>query len=120
MLTDIQKRILLFLCFCITTRILLAYIAKTTNPEYLQYMGIIALLPAVSFMYIYLSDSRKTGPEVFGDQIWWNSLRPIHSLLYFLFAYNAINKNENAWIFLALDAALGLFSFLNFHKFLCW
>ena len=115
MLTNIQKRIFLFLCLCITSRILITYMAKTVNPIYLQYMGYIALIPAFGFAYIYLSKSRKTGPEVFGDKIWWNSLRPVHSVLYGLFAYNAINKNPNAWIFLALDVTIGLVSFLTYH-----
>jgi hypothetical protein len=64
-----------------------------------------------------LSGKRKTGPEVFGDKIWWNKLRPVHSLLYFLFAYNAINGNRNAWKFLLLDVIIGLISFLSFHYF---
>jgi hypothetical protein len=36
----------------------------------------LAILPAIGFMYIYLTDSRKTGQEVFGQKIWWNHLQP--------------------------------------------
>ena len=66
---------------------------------------------------MFASGNRKTGPEVFGGKIWWNNLRPIHSLLYFLFAYNAINGNRNAWQFLLADVIIGLISFLAFHYF---
>ena len=66
-------------------------------------------------MYIYLTGSRQTGAEVFGDKIWWNDLRPIHSLLYFLFAYNAITGNTKSWMYLLLDVIIGLVSFLVFH-----
>jgi len=53
--------------------------------------------------------------EVFGEKIWWNDLRPLHSFIYFLFAYNAIIGNTNAWMYLLADVIIGLFSFLIFH-----
>jgi hypothetical protein len=106
------KRTLLFLIGCIGTRTLLVYTAKNINSTWLKYMGYIGLLPAIGFIYIYLTDARKTGPEVFGDKIWWNNLRPIHGLLYFLFAFNAITENKNAWIYLLIDVLFGLTSFI--------
>lgn len=112
---NLQKRVLLFLVGCIGTRALLVYIAKNANTRLLKYLGYLALLPAIGFIYIYLTDARQTGPEVFGDKIWWNMLRPIHGLLYFLFAYNAINGNTNAWIYLLIDVLFGLASFLIHH-----
>jgi hypothetical protein len=110
-----QKRFLLFLIGCIGTRSLFAYLAKNANKTYLQYMGYLSLLPAIGFFYLFLSGSRKTGAEVFGDKIWWINLRPVHGLLYFLFSYNAINGNQNAWIYLLVDVIIGLISFLSFH-----
>jgi hypothetical protein len=112
---NIQKRFLLFLIGCIGTRFLFVYVAKNAGPKYLPLLGYLALLPAIGFIYIYLTGSRKTGREVFGEKIWWNDLRPIHSLLYFLFAYNAIIGNNKAWIYLLVDVIFGLTSFLIFH-----
>jgi hypothetical protein len=112
---NLQKRVLLFLFGCIGTRALFVYIAMIANVVWLKYLGYLALLPAIGFIYIYLTDARQTGPEVFGDKIWWNMLRPIHSLFYFLFAYNAINGNTNAWIYLLIDVVFGLASFLIHH-----
>jgi hypothetical protein len=114
-MNDIQKRFILFLFGCIGTRSLLVYIAKTTNKTILMYMGYLALLPAIGFFYLFLTGSRQTGAEVFGGKIWWNDLRPIHSILYGLFAYLAITKNKNAWKVLLIDVLIGLFSFLIFH-----
>ena len=114
-MNTIQKRFILFLIGCIGTRFLLVYMAKTTNKTLLKYMGYLALLPAIGFGFIYLTGIRKTGAEVFGEKIWWNDLRPIHSLLYLLFAYNAINGNLNAWKYLLVDVLFGLSSFLFFH-----
>lgn len=111
----ITKRFLLFLIGCIGTRLLLVGIAKNCSTQFLKYMGYLLLLPAIGFMYLYLSGARKTGPEVFGEKIWWNDLRPIHSILYFLFSYNAIQGNTGAWIYLAIDVMFGLLSFLVHH-----
>ena len=114
-MNTIQKRFLLFLIGCIGTRTLLVYFAKNADTINLQYMGYLATLPAIGFFYLYLSGARKTGGEVFGNKIWWNDLRPLHGLLYFLFAYNAINGNKSAWIYLLVDVIIGLISFTTFH-----
>ena len=110
-----QKRFLLFLVGCIGTRSLLVYLAKNVNAANLKYMGYLSLLPAIGFFYLFLTGSRKTGAEVFGDKIWWSNLRPVHGLIYLLFSYNAINGNLNAWIYLLVDVIIGLISFLSFH-----
>ena len=114
-MNDTQKRFLLFLFVCIGTRSLFVYLAKNANKTYLQYMGYLSLLPAIGFFYLFLTGSRKTGAEVFGDKIWWNNLRPIHGVMYLLFAYNAIKGNNFAWVYLLVDVILGLVSFLIFH-----
>jgi hypothetical protein len=117
-MNNIQKRFLLFLIGCILMRLSFVYIAKNSDTMRLKNIGYLALLPAIGFSYIYLTGSRKIGQEVFGDKIWWNDLRPIHALLYFLFSYNAINGNKNAWIYLLVDVLIGLNSFFIFHSYL--
>jgi hypothetical protein len=119
-MNNLQKRFALFLIGCMGIRTLFAYIAKK-YVNYLPYFGYIATIPAIGFAYIYFTNSRKTGMEVFGGKIWWNSLRIIHSILYALFAYNAIFKNTmvkntNAWKFLALDVIVGLTGFVMYHS----
>ncbi len=114
-MNNLQKRFLLFLLGCIGIRSIFVFIAKNINQDQLPLMGWISIIPAIGFILIFLTKSRQTGPEVFGEKIWWNNLRPVHSLLYGLFAYNAINKNENSWIFLLADVLIGLFSFLSHH-----
>ena len=114
-MNNIKQRMLMFLIGCIGVRSIFVVIAKYINTNYLKYLGFVALLPAIGFMYIYLTGSRTTGLEVFGDKIWWNNLRPIHSILYFLFAYNAIIGNKESWIYLMVDVSFGLISFLIYH-----
>ena len=114
-MSDIQKRFLLFIFGCIGMRTLFVVIAKIIDIKFLPYLGYLALVMTAGFIYIYVTGSRKTGVEVFGDKIWWTDLRPVHAFMYGLFAYNAINKNPNAWIFLLIDVIIGLISFLIFH-----
>lgn len=113
-MNNIQKRFLLFIFGCILMRIIFVIIAKKYT-EYLPIMGYSALIPAIGFLYIYFTNSRQTGDEVFGDKIWWNSLRPIHGSLYLAFALFAINSNSYSWIILLLDVIIGLSAFLLFH-----
>jgi hypothetical protein len=111
----LKKRISLFLVACIGSRALFAYVSKTVDINYLPYLGYLALIPAIGFTYIFVTGSRTTGVEVFGDKIWWNNLRPVHAALYALFAYSAINKRTYSWMFLLIDVIIGLISFLYFH-----
>mgnify|MGYP001558604715 FL=1 len=80
--------------------------------------GKLAIIPAIGFLLIYFGNLRKTGAEVFGEKIWWNNLRPLHGLLWGLFAYYAMQNNNDAWKILLLDTLIGLFSFSKFHKFI--
>jgi hypothetical protein len=111
------KRILLFLIGCVGTRLALVYIAKTISLQYLPILGYVALLPAIGFMYFFISGTRTTGPEVFGDKIWWNNLRPVHAILYALFAYYAIQQSRNAWLILLADVIIGIVAFVRHHAF---
>ncbi len=110
------KRIILFLFGCMLTRFMLVWIAYR-YPKLLPLMGYLAIIPAIGFALIYISGSRKTGPEVFGDVIWWNNLRPIHAILFAIFAYMAINKQkDHAWKILLIDAVIGLMAFIIHHS----
>ena len=110
-----KKRILLFLLGCITVRLSLVFIAKYVPSDVLPYLGALALLPSIGFFTIYLTNSRKTGPEVFGGKIWWNKLRPLHGLLYLIFAILAFKEDEYAWIPLLIDVLIGLLAFIIHH-----
>ena len=114
---NITKRILLFLFGCIVVRSLLAYAAYKIPLKYLPYMGYLALIPAIGFLYLYFADKRKTGPEVFGDKIWWSNLRIIHGTLYIIFAKYAIQQRPYAYILLVIDVIFGLSAFLFHHFF---
>lgn len=112
-----QKRFLLFLLGCIPTRLLLTYVSSQLSDENLKILGYITLLPAIGFLYFFVTKTRETGLEVGGDKIWWTDLRPIHSFNYFLFSYLAINGyKDDAWKVLLFDVLFGLVAFLYHHS----
>tara|TARA_B110001450_G_C17463063_1_gene417015 strand:+ start:92 stop:421 length:330 start_codon:yes stop_codon:yes gene_type:complete len=105
-----------FFIICIIVRFLLVIIAKYINKDILQILGWISILPAIGFIFLYLTNRRKTGIEVGGKKIWWNKLRPIHGVLYLLFSIYAIKKETFAWMPLLLDVILGILFYIdNYH-----
>jgi hypothetical protein len=107
----ITKRNLLFLLGCIPLRSYFVYLAAQKSTDK-PLMGMLALLPAIGFLTIWMLGLRKTGGEVFGAPIWWNDLRPLHSALYFTFAYMAIRNNNMAYLPLLIDVVVGFIAFL--------
>jgi hypothetical protein len=112
---ELRKTLLLFLLGCMGARLLIAFIAKQVNKKWLRVMGYIAILPILGFMYIFLTGVRND-KGAFGEAIWWNGLRPVHAILYSLFAYFAITGNRNAWMYLFADAMISLVGFLWVHS----
>ena len=108
-----KELFLLFIFVCMGIRLSLAYLAKRISGKYLQLMGYIMAVPAFGFAYIYVTGIRNKGR--FDQKAWWNDLRPIHSVLYGLFAWSAINKRSDSWVFLFADAIFGLISFLTHY-----
>jgi hypothetical protein len=112
-LTDVQKRIVLFLVVCIGIRLLFVLLAKNVPLIVLQLMGIIAIMISVVFMYSALFKYKKGDLGVTGGKVWWNELRIFHSITYGLFAYLALTKNQNlAWRILLFDVIVGFVSFM--------
>lgn len=111
----IHKRFLLFLGLCIPLRLAIAYISSIVSGNILFWMGIVALIPALGWIFIYFFKLRKTGGEVFGNKIWWNDLRPIHAINYLIFSYLAIHNSEYSSNPLYFDVLLGVISFFIYH-----
>lgn len=103
-----DTRTALFLFGCMGTRFTLTWLAKTYPQVVLKPLGIAALVISIGFMTIWAFGLRKTGVEVGGQPIWWNHLRPVHSLLWALFAVFALNGDRRAWMILLIDTLLGL------------
>jgi hypothetical protein len=100
---------LLFLTVCLPLRLALALTVKFYL-NMLFPMGVLYLFIGLGMMLIYLFNLRPTGIEA-GGRIWWNSIRPVHSVLYLGFAIMAIRGNDKSWLFLLADVILGAIAF---------
>ena len=115
-----EKSKRLFFLGCVPARLLLAYIAyallknsdKSDNKTLHAFVAVKFVI-GVGFWTIYLNGWRKTGTETFGQQIWWNSLRPVHGSIYLLFSLAALLGYKDAWVLLFADVCLGVIAELH-------
>lgn len=105
------KRVLLFLFGCMAVRVGMAIVAKVVPIKYLPILGALAIIPAFRFIYIYLSGSNPRG-MIFKEKAWWNDLRPLHGVMYGLFAVMALAQYRHAWLVLLADAFIGAVAFI--------
>jgi hypothetical protein len=113
---DKTKRMLLFLVGCVGIRYYLTKLVLVNNDNLRYILISLFTLISIGFMYIYITGSRKTGPETFGKPIWWNNLRPVHSILYGLTAFALLKHDaESASNLLKLDLGIGVMFFLMYH-----
>ena len=108
-----QKTFLLFIFACILTRSIFVIIALKIPKKYLPYFGYLGIVIGLGFIYTFIINKKRG--SIFGQIAWWRNLRPIHALLYLIFGYLAINKNNYAYIPLLIDVLFGLFSFIIYH-----
>jgi hypothetical protein len=105
-----MDRTFLFLFVCFPARVLLAYFAKNIPSYYLPFFSLLTFVIGVQFIRHYIKNEPKIG--FFGSNVWWENYRLIHGIDFLLFSVAAFFKNKNAWLFLLLDAILGLLFFI--------
>ena len=114
-MNSIQKRFALFLGLCIPVRLAFTFLAKYIPLRFLPILGVPYLLFGLGITTIYITGSRSHGAETMGAPIWWNNLRPVHGLLYLVFAIGAFFKNRDSWILLLIDTLIGFVAFWSYH-----
>ena len=111
-----QIRFFVFLFFGIGSRLSFTILSAVASGWFIRVLGMIAIFPVLGWFYIIFVGKRDTGLEVFGEQIWWKNVRPLHMFLWAFFAYLAITGNRRAWIVLLIDTFIGLSAFLLHHQ----
>ena len=114
-MSDLQKRVVGFLVGCMGARLALVYLAYKYPQKLAVPFTAAAVALSIGFMLIYVFGLRKTGPEVFGDTIWWDSLRPFHSILWGLFAFQISNGNPDSYLIILMDTLLGFLAWSLHH-----
>lgn len=109
------ERAIVFWVGCVGLRLFLAYSARCASTEALRWAGLVALLPACGFFYLFVTNGRREGREA-GGRIWWTGLRPVHGALYLAFAVLAIRGcSDVAWVPLAADVLVGALAWLWYY-----
>ena len=106
-----MNSILAFLLLCIPARILIALASKFVPDEYLKFYGIILGLIGLSFLYLFITNSRLSAPEA-GGKTWWAQFRILIGFFYITAAVYAFQgKRDLIWIPLAIDIIFGIIIF---------
>jgi hypothetical protein len=104
---------LVFWVGCLGTRLTIAFLIAVIAIKHVwlnSALMVFSFLVGVGIGTIWLFGLRKTGPEA-GGKIWWNSLRPIHALLWTLTAMLMyFGKNTWAARVVVIDVAVAVFA----------
>ena len=104
-------RLVLFLLVCIPLRSTMAYIAyKYPVSPVTKILAILYTVFGLSMLYLFITNKRQDAPEG-GGVTWWNNLRPIHAILYLLFALSVSVGKSYSYMFLIGDVLLCLVAF---------
>lgn len=103
-----------FLFLCIPMRLLLVYIAKFGTHIIKKILALALIFPAIAWLYLFFSNSRLNAFEA-GGNTWWNSIRPIHAILYIIACKLLLQNKSNAFLPLLLDVIIGLIAFFHNH-----
>lgn len=99
--------------FCILARFSLFLGALLGTPRTQRAVTYASLLIGLGFFFVYLSGTRPTGAEVPGDgRIWWNTLRPLHGLLYLGYALGTFANVPCAPYLLLADVVAGIVAYV--------
>jgi len=101
-----------FLFGCIPMRIILSLVPLYIEKKALFYYGILLLIIAVTFLYLYFANKRLNAFEAGGDT-WWANYRLIHGLLYGAGAIYSLQGNRTASLPLLIDTILGIGLFIQ-------
>ena len=111
---NLLLRRLMFLGLCIPLRTLAIYLS--IQNKYTSLIGLAYLIGGLNIGYVYFTNSRLTGAEVFNKKIWWHPHRIVFSIIWISFAILALTKNHKiAWKVLSLDVIYGLIIFTHHH-----
>lgn len=103
-----HQRIPLFLVGCLGLRLGIAEITRRSSLDKRKAISVFYILVGLGMLFFFASGTRPVGPETGGGPIWWNSIRPLHALLYGIFAAMAFSEHEKSWVVLYADVTLGL------------
>ena len=110
-----MNSIIAFLLLCIPARIIIALGSQFIPTDYLWLYATVLLIIGLSFIYLFITNSRLNAPEA-GGRTWWSQFRIIIGFFYIAAAVYAFQGKRNLiWIPLAMDIVFGITIFAYQH-----
>jgi len=97
----------LYYAMCIVVRLFIATIVFFLyETNYRLIFVIFYLLASLGSLYLFFTKNRNIG--AFNQNIWWDFLRPIHSILFFIISLLLYFKYEYTYIIIIFDTLIGI------------
>ena len=93
------------LCFAVRLALVLA--ASQLSPRWRRPAAVVAAAVSASFFYQYQRRLVAFESTADGKRVWWDDVRPVHGLLWALYAALAWHRKRGAWAVLAADLLFG-------------
>ena len=102
------KKISYYFFICVLVRLILAYlVSKNYNNKYRYFLILFYLVTGSGLLIQYIKYVRVIG--AFGEIVWWQNYRIIHTILFYIVSYLLYKKNSNTWKLLLLDTLISIF-----------
>ena len=93
---------------CIPLRSVLAVLPVYLEEQYLELYSYLLFAIGLSFLFLYVTNSRMNAVESSTGKTWWAEYRLIHAMLYLTAGFYAYQKKVNITP-LVIDVLLGIF-----------
>jgi hypothetical protein len=106
------KKISYYFFICVLVRLTLAYlVSKNYNNKYRYFLILFYLVTGSGLLIQYIKNDRVIG--AFGEKVWWQNYRIIHTILFYIVSYLLYKKNSNTWKLLLLDTLISIFGHIK-------
>ena len=102
--------IVYYYIICIFVRLSLAYSVYYVQKMPIRYMfSLLYFILSIGELYHYTMKTRTVG--AFHNKVWWDSLRPIHALLFLFTSIGLVYKYKYSYMFLVLDTVISVLGY---------
>lgn len=103
-------KILYYYIICIFVRLCLAYSVYYVQKPKIRYIfSLLYFILSIGALYQYIIKTRTFG--AFHNKVWWDSLRPIHALLFLFTSIGLFYKYKYSYMFLLLDTLISILGY---------
>lgn len=92
---------------CIFIRFILAFFVYYSYMIQLRYVFILFyFIIGIGAIYQYIVKTRNIG--AFNNHVWWDNIRPVHSILFLMTSAGLLYKYKYSYIFILMDTLVSI------------